>query len=194
MFRRLFTWIKRLLFTQQQREEPPPCWFLRIAKAQRWQQNETGTSPTVEDAVKDIMLREDEKGLSLYRLNNGREVDKLACVFSLTLRDNPKHFECVIFPESLLSGYQVNAAPVREHPQFLSERHYEILEPSETQLLELAERILNSPDKQVLRIKKQQIVDLTIRYGWNETGELRGRIGDKWLGLIERKKTLKRDA
>jgi hypothetical protein len=77
--------------------------------------------------------------------------------------------------------------PVPEHPRFLSERHHEIPKPSEEQLLQLAERILGSPGKKVRRIMKQQIVDFAVQQGLLETEELRGRIGDRWRELIEKK-------
>src|SRR5713101_3249273 len=124
MLRRLVTRLKRSFCPRQQREEFRSSVFLRIAKRQIWEP-ETGKVPTVEDAVADLKLRPEEKGLSLYRLRNEGEVDELACVFSLALRDNPRHFEYVLFPASVLSGYRVNPVSVPEHPRFLSERHHE---------------------------------------------------------------------
>ena len=93
MLRRLLTWLKRSFCRQQQHKEFRPVFFLRIAKVQRWQPDETGKSPTVDDAVMDLKLRPNEKGLSLYKLHTESEEDELACVFSLALRDNPTHFE-----------------------------------------------------------------------------------------------------
>jgi hypothetical protein len=188
MLRRLLTRLKRSFCLQQQREEFQPDSFLRIAKAERWQHAETGKAPTVEDAVTDLKLRPGEKGLSLYKLRKEGEADELACVYSLALRDNPAHFEYVFFPASVLSGYQVDPVPVPEHPRFLSERHYEIPEPSEEQLLQLAGRILGSPGKKVQRITRQQIVDFAVQHGLLETEELRGRVGVRWRKLIEKKK------
>lgn len=188
MLRRLLTRLRRCLCLQQQREEFQPALFLRIAKAQRWRCTETGEPPTVEGVVTDLKLRQGERELSLYKLRKENEADELACVFSLTLRDNPRDFECILFPASVLSGYQVGLVPVPEYPPFLSDRHHEIPEPSEEQLLELARRILDSPDKKVLQIKKQQIVGFAVQHGLLETEELRGRVGDRWRKLIEKKK------
>ena len=188
MLRRLLTWLKRGFCRQPQREEFPPVFFLRIAKVQRWQPDETGKSPTVDEAVADLTLRPNERGLSLYKLHKEGEEDELACVYSLALRDNPGHFEYILFPASLLSGYRVDLVPVDEHPRFLSERHHEIHEPSQEQLLQLAERILNSPDKKVRRIMKQHIVNFAVQYALLETGELRGRVNTRWQALIEKKK------
>lgn len=182
MLRPLLAWLRGSFCSQQQ-----PYLFLRIAKAQRWQRDETSKSPTVEDAILDLKLRPREKGLSLYKLGKEDEAIELACVFSLTLRDNPTHFEYVLFPASVLSGYRVDPVPVPEHPRFLSERHYEIPQPSEEQLLQLAERILNLPDKKVQRIMKQAIVDFAVKQGLPVTEELRNRIGDRWRTLIEKK-------
>lgn len=185
MFRRLLRRLKCYFSLQQQHEKCQPGLFLRIAKAQRWQYNtETGELPTVETVVVDLKLRSEEKGLSLYGLCKEDEVNELACIFSLTLRDNPIHFECILFPASVLSGYQVDSVPVSEHPPFLSKRHYEIPEPSEEKLLELARRILGSPDKKVLQIKKQQIVDFAVQRGLLEAEELHGRVGNRWQRLI----------
>lgn len=128
MLRRLLT---RLRLGFCLREEFQPGLFLRIAKAQRWQSDESANLPTVESAIRDLKLRPEENGLSLYRLHKEDEADQLACVYSLTLRDNPAHFEYVLFPAEVLSGYSVNPVPLPEHPQFLSQRHYEIFEPSE---------------------------------------------------------------
>ena len=77
MLQRLLTRLKRFFCLQHQREESLPYLFLRIARAQRWQHNDPGKSPTAEDAVEDLKLRPEEKGLSLYRLHKEDEVDKL---------------------------------------------------------------------------------------------------------------------
>jgi hypothetical protein len=191
MFRRLLTRLKRSFCLRQQREESQPYLFLRIAKVRRWEHTESGESPTVADAVADLKLRSGERGLSLYRLRKEDEADELACVFSLTLRDNPTHFEYILFPASVLLGYRVEPVPVPEHPRFLSERHHEIPDPSEEQLLQLAGRILGSPAKQVRRIMKQQIVDFAVQHGLLETEELRGRVGERWRTLIEKKTRLR---
>jgi hypothetical protein len=188
MFRRLLTWLKRGFYRQPQREEFQPVFFLRLAKVQRWQPDETGKSPAVDEAVVDFTLRPNENGLSLYKLHKEGEEDELASIYSLALRDNPGHFEYILFPASLLSGYQVDRVPVDEHPRFLSERHYEIHEPSQEQLLLLTERILNSPDKKVQRIRQQQIVDFAVQQALIETEELRDRVGDRWKKLIEKKR------
>jgi len=188
MLRRLLTWFKRGFYRQQQREEFQPVFFLRIAKVQRWRPDETGKPPTVDEAVADLTLRPNERGLSLYKLHKEGEEDELACVYSLALRDNPGHFEYILFPASLLSGYRVDSVPVDEHPRFLSERHHEIHDPSQEQLLQLTERILNSPDKKVQRIRQQQIVDYAVQQALVETEELRARVGDRWKKLIEKKR------
>jgi hypothetical protein len=187
MLRRLLTWIRRGFCLQQQREEFASDSFLRIVKVQRWQHDETGKSPMAADAAVDLMLRPGEKGLSLYRLRKEDEADELASVFSLTLRDNPTHFEYVLFPASVLSGYRVAPVPVLDHPSFLSDRHHEIQDPSKEQLLRLAERILGSPGKKVRRIMKQQIVNFAVQQGLLERKELRGRVGERWRALIEKK-------
>ena len=185
---RCLTRLKRIFCIRQKREEEPqPDLFLRIGKTNRWEQDETGKLPTVEEAVKDLRLKPPETGLSLYRLHEESETDELACVFSLTLRDNPQHFEYVLFPASVLSGYRVDPVLVHEHPRFLSERHHEIPEPSEEQLLQLAKRILDSPSKKVRRIMKQRIVDFAVQRRLLEIEEFRGRVRDKWQSLIERK-------
>jgi hypothetical protein len=161
--------------------ESESYFFLRIGKANRWEQSdEADTPPTAEQAVKDLTLRLNEKGLSLYRICNDQEVKELACIFSLTLRDNPTHFEYVLFPSSVLSDYRVGSKPVSEHHSFLSERHYEIPEPSTEQLLRLAQHILGSPAKRVGRMKRPHIVAFAIQTGLY-------RIGAKWRKLIESK-------
>lgn len=102
--------------------------------------------------------------------------------------DNPGHFECVLLPASVLSGYRVDPVPVPEHLRFLSEHHHEIPEPSEEQLLRLAKRILNSPGKKVRRIMKRQIVDFAVQNRLPETEEFDDRISNRWQKLIEGKK------
>lgn len=111
MLQYLLKWLRRCGFCPQRQS----YLFLRIAKKQRWElDNETGKLPTVEEAVKDLKLRPEEKGLSLYRLHNKDEADELACIYSVTLRDNPAHFEYVLFPDDILLGYQVAPVPVPE--------------------------------------------------------------------------------
>jgi len=167
--------------------------FLRIAKVKLWESNEAGDPPTAESAVAGLSLRSGEKCLSLYRLGHESEVAQLACIFSLTLRDKPDHFQYVLFPEKILSGCRVNRSIVPEHPCFLSERHFEIVEPSEEQLLQLADRILNSQEKKVGKIMKQDIVAFAVQHNMSENEELKGRIGDKWRKLIENKKARRTD-
>jgi len=188
MFQRLLTRLKRTLCLQQQRKEFQPDSFVRLAKVQRWQHEGNGNTSTVEKAVADLKLRPGEKALSLYRLRKEGEIGELACVYSLTLRDNPAHFEYVLFPASVLSGYRVDPVSVPEHPRLLSERHHEIPDPSEEELLRLAERIFGSPGKKVGRITRRQIVDFAVQHSLLETEELRDRIGHTWRKLIEKKK------
>lgn len=189
MLQRLLKWIRRHFCLKQQHANFQKYLFLRIVSAKRWQHDEeTNNSPTAQDAVKDLKVRPDENGLSLYKLQQESEAEELACVYSLVLRDNPKHFEYVLFPASVLSGYRVDLMPVINHPRFLSERHYEIPNPSEEQLLHLAECILASPSKKVARIMKQQIVDYAVQHGLLETEEFRDRVGERWRKLIEKKR------
>ena len=188
MLERLLKWIRCRFCLKQKHENYQKYFFLRIAKANRWQRDEeTNNSPTAQDAVKDLKLQLGENGLSLYKLQQESEADELACVYSIVLRDNPQHFEYVLFPASVLSDYRVDHVPVIEHPRFLSERHYEIPKPSEEQLLHLAEHILASPSKKVARIMKQQIVDYAVQHGLLETEDFRNRVGERWRKLIEQK-------
>lgn len=58
---RCLTRLKRIFCLRQKREEEPhPDLFLRIGKAKRWEQDETGKLPTVEEAVKDLRLKPPE--------------------------------------------------------------------------------------------------------------------------------------
>jgi hypothetical protein len=100
MFRHLLMRLKQFFYPQQHV-------FLRIAKVKLWESNEAGDPPTAENAVAGLSLRDEEKCLSLYRLGHENEVAQLACIYSLALRDNPDHFQYVLFPESILSGYSV---------------------------------------------------------------------------------------
>lgn len=182
MFRYLLVRLKQVFCPQQHV-------FLRIAKVNLWEPNEAGDPPTAERVVAGFTLRPGEKCLSLYRLSRMEEAAQLACVFSLTLRDNPRHFEYVVFPAKLLSECRVNPAMVPEFPSFLSERHFEIADSSEEQLLALADRILKSPEKKIERIRKQEIVAFAVQHNMIENEELKDRIHDKWLKLIEKKKS-----
>jgi len=175
--------LKQIFCPQQQHV------FLRITKFNLWEPNEAGDLPTEERAVAGFRLRPGEKCLSLYRLSRLEEAAQLACIFSLTLRDNPQHFEYVLFPAKILSGCRVKPATVPEYPSFLSERHFEIAEPSEEQLLALVDRILKSPEKKIGKIKKQDIVSFAVQHDMTENEELKNRIGDKWRKLIEKKKS-----
>ena len=88
MLRCLLTRLKRIFCLRQKRqeEEPQPGLFLRIGKAKRWEQDETGKLLTVEDAVLDLKLRPCEKGLSLYRLREESETDVLLFTHSARQR------------------------------------------------------------------------------------------------------------
>lgn len=187
MAQRLLRWLKGLFCQGQNRVESSSYFFLRIGKASRWEQSETGELPAVEEAAKDLELRPQEQGLSIYRLDHEGEIMNLATVYSLTLRDNPAHFECVIFPASLLSGYIIDAVPEPSHLPFLSDRHHEILNSSKQTPSQLAELILNSPDKKVQRVKRQEIVDFAIKHELLEKNDFLARVSDKWRKLIEKK-------
>jgi hypothetical protein len=187
MLQRLLRWLKGLFWPRQHRVGSGSYFFLRIGKAQRWEQNETGELPTVEEAAKDLELRPQERGLSIYRLDHKDEITDLAALYSLTLRDNPAHFECVIFPASLLLDYRIEAVPEPKHLSFLSDRHHEILDSSEQTPLQLAELILNSPDKKVQRIRRQEIVDFAIKHKLLEKNDFLARVSNKWRKMIEKK-------
>jgi hypothetical protein len=117
--------------------------LVRIGRKGRW----LGSDSSADTAVKDLGLRPDELGLSVYRVDNMHDAINIAKVHAPTARKKVDKIDFILFDENILGaiyGLELIKTPSSLHPQ-LSEVHHEILglDPERAQLL--AEAILGSP-------------------------------------------------
>jgi hypothetical protein len=136
--------------------------WLRIGRQGRW----TGKSPHdpghVAEAARDLALRPDEEGLTIFRALDAGEAMHLARVFALTCRDRPANLDYVLIPEDCLSDVRLSVVKKPDpnlHP-YLSERHYEIVGTDVETSRALAARIIAHAEHQVRRLKEGEIKQL----------------------------------
>lgn len=117
--------------------------LVRIGRKSRW----SSTEPSVEEAVKDLSLRPEEKGLSVYKVDNIDLAKDVAKLFAPTARKSVDKIDFILFDESLVSsveGLALDKTGCELHPE-LAVLHYEIVGLDEQKTRLLATAILSSP-------------------------------------------------
>ena len=76
--------------------------LVRIGRKSRW----SSTEPSVEEAVKDLSLRPEEKGLSVYKVDSIDLAEDVAKLFAPTARKSVDKIDFILFDESLVSSVE----------------------------------------------------------------------------------------
>jgi hypothetical protein len=133
-------------------------WLLRIGKLQHWQDRDPATG------VKDLMLRQGETGLSVYKIaDESIEAERVATIFA-GVREGPENSDYVLFSMDVVAKLGLTIAKTDApgtHP-FLVERHHEILGLSHGEsdgALALATAIARSDEMRAARISRERVID-----------------------------------
>jgi hypothetical protein len=132
-------------------------WLLRIANLGRWSNKSPEVGHHVAQAARDVSLRKNEKGLSVFEVGDAAEADWVATLFALSAR--PGRLEKIDYllmtPECFAAlGLAILPTPDPGLIEELSSRHREV-------------RGLDQPDaakvltKQILEDDRCQIIRIT---------------------------------
>ena len=135
-------------------------WMLRIGKLSRWDGKDTNSDHDLSDAALDLTRRAGEDGLSLFRVADENEANRVAALFASTLSGRPDKVDYVLFPESCLgiAGLAAQPVPNAAAVPYLSDRHCEIIGIDRPDSTALARAILNDPEHRVIRASKSTLI------------------------------------
>jgi hypothetical protein len=140
----------------------------------------------VAEAAKDLLLREDETGLSVFRVADLGEADRVAKLFALTCRERPGPLDYVLLPpECFVPLHGVALLPVPDeqlHP-YLSERHHEVRGLTPDLSRQLAQVLLAAGGHQVHRLKERDLVEAA-RQLVAQDGSLSIYLIGEWRGIL----------
>jgi len=151
--------------------------LVRIGSRGRW----SATEPSIERAVKDLGLRPDEKGLSVYRVDGLDAAKNVAKLFAPTARQNVGLIDFVLFDEDIVSsidGLKLRKTGCALHPE-LSDMHREIIGLDPEKSKQLATAILASSFS-VERISENDLIE-SVRARVSHDQGFRNYIYEDWL-------------
>ena len=141
-------------------------WFWRVGRRPRWAETTSPTTAQVAEATRDLLLREQEEGLSVFQVAGEAGAERVAVLFAVTCRERPAHVDYVLIPPkcfaSLPSVHLIQVPDTQLHPD-LSARHYEAGGLTEELSKRLAEVILRHPGHQVHRLKDKNLCAMARR-------------------------------
>lgn len=129
-------------------------WVLRAAVFARWKGRD------VEKAAKDLRLRDDEEGLSVYRVDDPAEADRVAVLFAMYARTAPGDCDYVLIPEGCVAPFRLVPKPDTRLPAELGRLHYEIegLRDVEGASVALARAIFEDESSHPARLREAQVL------------------------------------
>lgn len=136
-------------------------WFWRKVSRTRW--NGTRYADNIEHvaAAEQISLRSGEVGLSIYHVEHDEAARHVAGLYASTIAfDRPDKIDFLLIPPKCFDA--VGLVPVRVpddrlHP-ILSDRHHEVRGMDDEASRRLAQAILVSPSKRVVRLRSDELV------------------------------------
>jgi hypothetical protein len=138
-------------------------WLLRIANRGRWADRSAEDANHVDQAAEDVSLRKDEKGLSVYEVEDGVEADWVATLLALTARPGRlKKIDYLLIPPECFAalGLAIIPVPDPELIKDLSDRHREVMGVDQADVVKaLAKKILEDDRRQIIRISEGQLKD-----------------------------------
>jgi hypothetical protein len=129
-------------------------WLVRAAVFARWKAGDA------EKAAKDLRLREDEQGLSVYRVDDRADAERVAVLFAMYARTAPGDCDYVLIPERCVAPFRVVPKPDESLPAWLGDRHYEIegLRDVEGASVALARAIFADEESHPARLREAQVL------------------------------------
>jgi hypothetical protein len=163
-------------------------WLLRVVKPGRW---DVIQEDWLAKASEDLMLRDGEEGLSVFKIDNIEEAEEIFALYVFTNRD-PGSSGYVLIDDPILHelGLRYQHVPVTTQLELLSEKHYEILDLTVEKSRELAARIgaaLEASEAQFKKLTERELKDLGIGC-LEKYGELEEKIKPKWRSEIQKRK------
>lgn len=151
--------------------------LVRIGRKSYW----STTEPSVDRAIKDLSLRTDEEGLSVYKvdsIDNAREIAKL---FAPTARKSASKIDFILFDESLVTaveGLGLRKTECDLHPE-LSEAHHEIVGLDDQKSCALATAIL-SGSFLAERISESEVIE-SLRSRMQRDDDFKDYVYEDWI-------------
>jgi len=88
-------------------------WLLRIANRGRWSEKSAEDSNHVDQAAKDVSLRKNEQGLSVFEVEDSAEADWVATLIALTTRPGrPERIDYLLIPPDCFAALGLVILPV----------------------------------------------------------------------------------
>jgi hypothetical protein len=161
--------------------------LLRIGRLRRWDRSRDPQSAAdVEEAARDLRLEQDERGLSVYRVDGETERREVAVRFAVTQRGEPQHLDFVVFPSRVATdlGLTVEHVACPGLDPYLNERHHEVLGLTPELTLRLAAAILADHERRVERVRERDLVTLAAAL-YLAHPQLRAYLKGSWPELLE---------
>ena len=151
--------------------------LVRIGRKSCW----STTDPSVERAVKDLSLRTDEEGLSVYKVNSIDNARNIAKLFAPTARKSVDKIDFILFDESLVTtieGLDLRKTECDLHPE-LSEAHHEIVGLDDQKACALASAVLSSSFC-AERISESEVIE-SLRSRMQHDDQFKDYVYEDWI-------------
>ncbi len=151
--------------------------LVRIGTQSRWSTSE----PSIERAVKDLRLRPDEEGLSVYKVDNIKSARNVAKLFAPTARKSVSKIDFIVFDDSLVTvieGLTLRKTGCNLHPE-LSDLHHEIIGLNDQRSCSLAAAILSSSFS-AERVSEGEVIE-SVRHRIKQDDRFKGYVHEDWI-------------
>lgn len=151
--------------------------LVRIGSKSRW----STTEPSSERAAKDLSLRTDEEGLSVYKVDSIENARDIAKLFAPTARKSVGKIDFVLFDESLVAaieGLGLRKTECDLHPE-LSEAHHEIVGLDDQKACALATAVLSSSFC-AERISESEVIE-SLRSRMRRDDDFKDYVHEDWI-------------
>lgn len=131
-------------------------WVLRLASFRRWKDKDA------EKAAKDLELRDQEEGLSVFKVDDPEDADRIGVLFGMYRRTKPREVDYVLIPERCLASFRLVARPDPSLPAEMGALHYEIegMREVEGASLALARAVLADDATQVKHLREAEVLSI----------------------------------
>ncbi len=162
-------------------------WTIFIAKAKARRSRDAALEDDVRLAARDLTLRDDEDGLSVYRVDEIENAGRVAVMYAVTVWNRPDSIEYVLIPDRCLEGYECVPTPSADGALQLRELHHEIFGLRDAAKRdELARRVLSErphETKLVDRIREQAVIE-TGRELSDSDDDVREHLAGEWPSFL----------
>jgi hypothetical protein len=151
--------------------------LVRIGSQSRWSTSE----PSIERAVKDLRLRPEEEGLSVYKVDSIESARSVAKLFAPTARKSVSKIDFIVFDDSLvpaIEGLTLRKTGCDLHPE-LSGLHHEIVGLDDQNSCSLAAAILSSSFS-AERVSESELIE-SVRCRTKQDDQFKAYVHEDWI-------------